>query len=118
MTVDMISGHWLLAEADRIPAEGPRAWGERIGREHSGDVDGLLRLLSAGPEELQSEVVLALRAVGAEVSRVPELASRLVFRVVPAGGDELFVVAPDTPLPGEPAYVEPRAESDPTSSVG
>ncbi len=118
MTVNMLSGHWLLAEADRIPAEGPRAWAERIGREHPDDVDGLLRLLSAGPEELQSEVVLALRAVGAGVSRVPEIASRLVFRVLPAGGDELFVVAPDTSLPGEPGYVERGAESDPTSSVG
>jgi len=113
-----ITDHWLFVEADRIPDEGPRAWSARICREHPGDVDGLLRLLSSGPEELQAEVVLALRAVGAEVSRVPEIASRLVFRVVPSGGDELFVVAPDTELPDEPGYRQHRDESGPNHSVG
>lgn len=95
MSAEPMVRHWLFVEADRIPDEGPKAWASRIGQEHRGDVDGLLGLLSAGPEELQAEVVLALRAVGAVVTRVPEIAARLVFRVIPPGGEELFVVAPD-----------------------
>lgn len=118
MSAETVVDHWLHIEADRIAEEGPKAWAVRIRREHPGDVDGLLRLLSAGPEELQAEVVLALRAVGAQVTRVPEIAARLVFRVVPPGGEELFVVAPDTALPGDPNYQERGGRASNASSVG
>jgi len=104
MSSETAVGHWLLAEADRIPAEGPSAWMERIGREHEGEVDGLLRLLAAGPEDLRSETVLALRAVGAEVTRVDDVGDRLLFRVAPPGGAAVLVVAPDSPLPGEQGH--------------